>query len=66
MLALAGLLGAGAGLITRAMPHGDILGFAPPLVISRAEVDAVVARSKRAVDRVADQLLHEGCWTPGA
>ena len=54
MLALAGLLGAGAGLITRAMPHGDILGFAPPLVISRAEVDAVVARTKRAVDHVAD------------
>jgi L-2,4-diaminobutyrate transaminase len=29
------------GLIARAMPHGDILGFAPPLVITRAEIDRV-------------------------
>src|SRR5258708_38908484 len=27
------------GLIARAMPHGDILGFAPPLVISEGEID---------------------------
>jgi len=40
------------GLIARAMPHGDILGFAPPLVISRGEVDDMVAMTKRAVDRV--------------
>lgn len=29
------------GLIARAMPHGDILGFAPPLIISRAEIEEV-------------------------
>lgn len=29
------------GLISRAMPHGDILGFAPPLIITRAEIDQV-------------------------
>lgn len=29
------------GLIARAMPHGDILGFAPPLVITRTEIDRV-------------------------
>lgn len=40
------------GLIARAMPQGDILGFAPPLVITRDEVDEVVALTKRAVDRV--------------
>jgi L-2,4-diaminobutyrate transaminase len=44
------------GLIARAMPHGDILGFAPPLVISRDEVDEVVAMTKRAVDRVHASL----------
>jgi len=44
------------GVIARAMPHGEILGFAPPLVISREEVDQVVAATKRAVDRVAAGL----------
>lgn len=29
------------GLISRAMPHGDILGFAPPLTISREEIEIV-------------------------
>ena len=44
------------GLIARAMPHGDILGFAPPLVITPEEVDRVVAMAKRAVDRVHASL----------
>jgi len=44
------------GLIARAMPHGDILGFSPPLVITRAEVDQIVERARRAVDRVAAEL----------
>lgn len=29
------------GLISRAMPHGDILGFAPPLTISSGEIEMV-------------------------
>ncbi|HEX6013193.1 MAG TPA: aminotransferase class III-fold pyridoxal phosphate-dependent enzyme, partial [Geminicoccaceae bacterium] len=44
------------GMIARAMPHGDILGFAPPLVITRAEVDQVVEMTRRAVDRVHQSL----------
>jgi L-2,4-diaminobutyrate transaminase len=40
------------GMIARAMPHGDILGFAPPLVITRTEVDKIIDLSTRAVDRV--------------
>ena len=42
-------------LIARAMPNGDILGFAPPLTISKVEVDDVVQRTKAALDTVADQ-----------
>nr|5KR6_A Chain A, 4-aminobutyrate transaminase [Pseudomonas]5KR6_B Chain B, 4-aminobutyrate transaminase [Pseudomonas] len=45
------------GMIARAMPHGDILGFAPPLVITRAEVDEIVDIAKQAVDAVADELV---------
>ena len=53
------------GLIARAMPHGDILGFAPPLVITRKEVDEIVARVERAVGRVADELVRAGDWAGG-
>lgn len=44
------------GMIARAMPHGDILGFAPPLVITPAEVDKVIDIAKQAVDAVAEKL----------
>jgi L-2,4-diaminobutyrate transaminase len=44
------------GLISRAMPHGDILGFAPPLIITRDEIDDIVNRVKRAVQRVMARL----------
>lgn len=47
-------------LIARAMPQGDILGFAPPLVTTRDEVDEIVARARRAVDKVTDELVREG------
>jgi L-2,4-diaminobutyrate transaminase len=41
------------GLIARAMPHGDILGFAPPLIMSVAEVDEMVGIARAAVEAVA-------------
>lgn len=44
------------GLIARAMPHGDILGLAPPLIISRDEVDLIVGIVKTAVDKVYSSL----------
>ncbi|HXR00986.1 MAG TPA: aspartate aminotransferase family protein [Pseudomonas sp.] len=43
-------------LIARAMPHGDILGFAPPLVITTAEIDDVVCLAHKAVLSVMDEL----------
>lgn len=45
------------GLIARAMPHGDILGFSPPLVVTRAEVEEIVGIARRAVDQVAREVL---------
>ncbi|MFC4312454.1 aminotransferase [Steroidobacter flavus] len=47
------------GLITRAMPHGDILGFAPPLVLTRADADQIVAITCEAVKEVTQQLKRE-------
>ena len=39
------------GVIARAMPQGDIIGFAPPLCLTRSEADTVVAAMRVAVDR---------------
>ncbi|SEP99010.1 aspartate aminotransferase family protein [Thalassovita taeanensis] len=40
------------GVIGRAMPQGDILGFAPPFCLTRAEADEVVEKTARAVAKV--------------
>lgn len=39
-------------VIARAMPQGDILGFAPPFCLSREEADTVVSSTLRAVKTV--------------
>ncbi|MBN9008828.1 MAG: aminotransferase class III-fold pyridoxal phosphate-dependent enzyme, partial [Rhizobiales bacterium] len=44
------------GVIGRAMPQGDILGFAPPLCLTREEADVVVAATKGAIEAVAATL----------
>jgi L-2,4-diaminobutyrate transaminase len=40
-------------VVGRAMPQGDILGFAPPLCLSRSEADIVVSATAEAVKEVA-------------
>lgn len=45
------------GMIARAMPHGDILGFAPPLITKPEDIDIIVAITKEAVDEVAASVL---------
>lgn len=47
------------GLIARAMPHGDILGFAPPLIVSESEIDEIVDLAYLATKQVMDELAHE-------
>ncbi|NNE52310.1 MAG: aminotransferase class III-fold pyridoxal phosphate-dependent enzyme [Sulfitobacter sp.] len=40
------------GVIARAMPQSDIIGFAPPLCLSRAEADEVVSVTQAAVAEI--------------
>jgi L-2,4-diaminobutyrate transaminase len=40
------------GVIARAMPQGDILGFAPPFCLTREEADEVVSKTVNAVKTV--------------
>ena len=39
----------GHGVIGRAMPQGDILGFAPPFCMTREEVDEVVEKTAKSI-----------------
>ncbi|MET4221998.1 L-2,4-diaminobutyrate transaminase [Bradyrhizobium sp. LB14.3] len=48
------------GLIARPMPHGDILGFAPPLVTTKAEIDEIISITVSAVGAVMDGLVRGG------
>ena len=40
------------GVIARAMPQGDILGFAPPLCLTRGEADQIITATGEAVTAV--------------
>lgn len=53
-----------AGVIVRAMPHSDTLGFAPPLIVRAEDVDEIVGRVKRGFDRAIDELAKEGALRP--
>jgi L-2,4-diaminobutyrate transaminase len=44
------------GVIARAMPQGDILGFAPPLCLTRDEADIVVTATAKALKSVTATL----------
>ncbi len=52
------------GLIARAMPHGDILGFAPPLIANRNDIDTIVDKAHQAVNKVMDNLVTSKQWQP--
>ena len=40
------------GVIGRAMPQGDILGFAPPFCLTESEADEIIAKTKSAIEAV--------------
>jgi L-2,4-diaminobutyrate transaminase len=39
-------------VIGRAMPHSDIIGFAPPLCLTTAEADEIVGATAEAIKEV--------------
>ncbi|PWS35842.1 aspartate aminotransferase family protein [Falsiroseomonas bella] len=51
-------LAEGEGVIMRAMVN-DSMGFSPPLIITEAEVDEMIARVGRALDALTVQLRRE-------
>jgi L-2,4-diaminobutyrate transaminase len=47
------------GLITRAMPQSEAIGFAPPLILTRGEADQIVEIAAASTRQVIDELTHE-------
>jgi L-2,4-diaminobutyrate transaminase len=52
------------GLISRALMQMNALSFSPPLVINEGEVDELIGRFQRALNRVTDELVKAGSWSP--
>jgi L-2,4-diaminobutyrate transaminase len=48
------------GLITRAMPQSEALGFSPPLILSRSDADQIVEIAAASTRQVLDELTREG------
>jgi L-2,4-diaminobutyrate transaminase len=44
------------GVLVRALPHGEVVSFSPPLCITRGEVDEVVDRFTRGLDHAMPEL----------
>jgi L-2,4-diaminobutyrate transaminase len=40
------------GVIARAMPHSDIIGFAPPFCLNKADADVIVEVTQKAIHSV--------------
>ena len=48
------------GMIVRAMPSGDALAYAPPLVITPDEVDRIIEITEKSLAKVTDDLARDG------
>jgi L-2,4-diaminobutyrate transaminase len=48
------------GLITRAMPQSEAIGFAPPLVLTQDDATRIVEIAAAATRQVVDELAREG------
>lgn len=44
------------GLIARAMPHGDIIGFTPPLTVTQMEAEEIVGIARQAALQITEEL----------
>jgi len=44
------------GVLVRALPYADVTSFSPPLCITRSDIDEIVERYERAVDRAMPEL----------
>ncbi len=48
------------GLIVRALPSGQVIGFSPPLCITADQMEEIVERFGKGLNAVADEVLRHG------
>ena len=48
------------GLINRVITN--TIAFSPPLVVTESDIDEMVERCSRALEKLTDKLVHEGMW----
>ena len=48
------------GLINRAIMN--TIAFSPPLVVTESDIDEMLERCSRALEKLTDKLVHEGMW----
>ncbi len=53
---------AAEGMLVRGL--GNAIALSPPLVIRESEIDEVVERLRRAIERLAHALVADGSWKP--
>jgi L-2,4-diaminobutyrate transaminase len=44
------------GVLVRALPYGEVVSFSPPLCITRRDIDQIVDRFSRGVERAMPEL----------
>jgi adenosylmethionine-8-amino-7-oxononanoate aminotransferase len=50
------------GLIVRSLPSGDVVALSPPLIVTPDDVDLIVDRFARGLDKAAASLRVDGIW----
>ena len=44
------------GIIVRPLPDGDMIAFAPPLIVTQEDLDEIIERTRRAFDKLCKEL----------
>ena len=50
------------GLIVRSLPSGDVVALSPPLIVTPDDVELIVDRFARGLDKAAAGLRADGIW----
>jgi adenosylmethionine-8-amino-7-oxononanoate aminotransferase len=49
-------------MIVRALFQSTAIGFSPPLIVNRAQVDDIIQRFQTALTRFEKEIRSEGIW----
>jgi L-2,4-diaminobutyrate transaminase len=50
------------GLIVRSLPSGDVVALSPPLIVTADDIELIVGRFAKGLDKAAASLRADGIW----